>query len=119
MLSGGGAGLGQLRRIRYTGVTSVPPPDWAFEFRAPFPTPSSGSVSFAYQLSAEAEVTLRIYDLGGRLVREVLRERQGAGPHGGVWDGHDRHGRTAGAGIYVAALTVGGERIERRFALVR
>jgi len=115
----GGTGPGHLRRIRYTGTTSVPPPERAFEFRAPYPSPSSGSVSFAYQLAAEAEVRLAIYDLRGRLVREVLRVRQGPGSRRAQWDGRDRTGRLAGAGVYVAALTVGGERFERRFTLVR
>jgi glucose/arabinose dehydrogenase len=119
LFSAGGAGPGQLRRIRYTGTTSVPPPPPVFEFRSPYPSPSSGSVSFAYQLAAESEVRLAIYDLRGRLVREVLRLPQGAGPHGAQWDGRDRHGRLAGAGVYVAALTVGGLRFERRFTLVR
>jgi len=110
---------GMLRRIRYTGTTSVPPPERVFEFRAPYPSPSSGSVSFAYQLAAETDVRLAIYELRGRLVREVLRVPQGAGPHGAQWDGRDRHGHRAGAGVYIAALTVGGERFERRFTLVR
>jgi hypothetical protein len=121
MLSGNGSGLGQLRRIRYTGVLSVPPgPVPPLEFRAPFPSPSSGWVSFDFFLPAEALVELAIYDLGGRRVRVVYGpDAQPPGPRRLVWDGRDGAGRAAGAGIYVAALTVGGRRLERRFALVR
>jgi glucose/arabinose dehydrogenase len=118
MLAPGG---GQLRRVRYTGVTSVPPPPVPpVEFRAPFPSPSSADVAFEYTLGAESAVQLVIYDLRGRRVRDVFGPvAQGPGPHRLAWDGRDRAGRVAGAGIYVAALTVGGERFERRFALVR
>ncbi|MGH7730446.1 MAG: FlgD immunoglobulin-like domain containing protein [Candidatus Eiseniibacteriota bacterium] len=90
------------------------------EFRAPFPSPSSGDVAFDYTLGAESQVELSIYDLGGRQVRVLVgREAQSAGPHQRIWDGRDRAGRVARAGIYVAALAVGGERFERRFALLR
>jgi hypothetical protein len=53
-------------------------------------------------------------------VREVYGPRwEGPVPHRRVWDGRDQEGRVVGAGIYIAALTVGGERFERRFARVR
>jgi hypothetical protein len=90
------------------------------EFRAPFPSPSIGDVVFDYVLGAERRVELAIYDLGGRQVRVLLtHDAQAPGPHRLVWDGRDRAGRAAGAGIYVAALTVEGRRFERRFALLR
>ena len=89
-------------------------------FRAPFPSPSSGDVAFEYTLDAEKRVELAIYDLGGRQVRVLVeREVQDRGPHHRVWDGRDRVGRTARAGIYVASLTIAGRRHERRFALLR
>ncbi len=121
MLTAGGGGLGQIRRIRYTGSLSVPPGSAAtVEFRAPYPSPSSGDVAFDYTLGAEAQVDLVIYDFAGRRVREVSATRlEGAGPHRLVWDGRDHAGRAAGAGIYVAALTVAGERFERRFSRMR
>ncbi len=121
MLSGGGGGLGQLRRIRYTGVLAVPgDPAGRTEFRTPWPSPASGAVTFAFTLAAAARVGLVVYDAGGRRVREVLApEAASAGPHAAEWDGRDAGGRRVGAGVYVAALTVDGERIERRFAVIR
>jgi glucose/arabinose dehydrogenase len=120
MLTAGGAGPGDIRRIRYTGVASVPPTGPMVEFRTPFPSPSSGEVSFVYSLAAERVVGLVIYDPAGRRVRTVLApEARRPGPHRLAWDGRDDAGRTAGAGVYVAALTVGAERVERRFALMR
>jgi hypothetical protein len=44
---------------------------------------------------------------------------QGPGPRQVVWNGLDQDGRLVGAGVYVATLTVGGERKVRRFALAR
>jgi hypothetical protein len=121
MLSGDGSGPGQIRRIRYTGLLSVPPDTMArIEFRAPFPSPSNGLVSFDFTLPAEARVELAIYDAGGRRVRGVFGpDALPPGARRLVWDAQDGAGRVAGAGIYLAVLTVGGQRLERRFALVR
>ena len=113
-------GPGELRRIRYTGVLSVPPDTSRLEFRTPYPTPSNGAVSFDYVLSADGPVTLSIYGMSGRLVRVVLdAEARGAGPHQETWDGRDRQGRYASAGVYVAVLTAGGQRYVHRISLVR
>jgi flagellar hook capping protein FlgD len=90
------------------------------EFRPPFPSPSSGDVAFDYTLGAKVPVELVIYDSGGRTVRTLFGpEDQEPGPHQLFWDGRDRAGRMARAGIYLAALTMGGQRYERRFALLR
>lgn len=121
MLTAGGGGPGQIRRIRYTGTLSVPPnPVGQVEFRAPYPSPSNGDVAFDYSIPADAMVELVIYDFAGRRVREVYGPRvEGPVPQRRVWDGRDQEGRVVGAGIYIAALTVGGARFERRFARVR
>jgi glucose/arabinose dehydrogenase len=115
------SGPGQLRRLRYTGVSSVPPPTPSpLEFGAPYPSPSDGNVAFDYVLPANAKVSLAIYDLGGRRVRLVVgSQAQAAGPHREGWDGYDDQGRIAPAGIYVARLSAAGEDRERRFSLVR
>ena len=86
--------------------------------RPPYPSPSSGAVAFEHTIEADTRVELRIYDLRGRQV-SVLEGSGTRGPHQVVWDGRDRAGRAAGAGIYLAALTVDGRRFERRFALLR
>jgi len=114
-------GPGQLRRIRYTGVLSVPPPSGStLEFSAPYPSPSGANVSLDYVLPASASVEIVIYDLSGRRVREVVSPQpQGAGPHHEGWDGFDDQGRAAPAGVYVARLHAGGEHREHRFSLVR
>ena len=116
-----GSGPGELHRIRYVGLVSVPPAAGApLEFRAPHPSPSNGAVWFDYALAGETAVGLAIYDPGGRQVcRIVSDEAQGAGPHRSSWNGRDDHGRPVASGVYRAVLSAGGHRIERRFALVR
>ena len=117
----GTSGPGDIRRIRYTGVTSVPPPGATpIEFRAPYPSPSSSTTSFAFTLSTAARVTLTIYDAAGRRVRVLLEPQVASpGPHGAIWDGTDASNRSVGAGLYIGVLTVDEQRLERRFTVLR
>lgn len=63
------------------------------------------SIHLRFQLPAGAEGwELRIYDLGGALVKDLGGDRRGPGPRHLVWDGKDDSGRTAPAGAYVCYL---------------
>lgn len=77
----------------------------------PFRPAGGGSVAF---LDAEPGSVVRIYTLGGTLVREL--------PSGGdpTWDGRDAQGRTVPSGIYlVTAQGPGGSVLRGNLAVVR
>ena len=116
---------GEIRRIVRTSTVAAPepPPDAAHRgvsFATPYPSPSRGAVHLAYTLREAALVELQILDLGGRVARRLV-DRGPAEPrtYECSWDGRDDKGRALPAGIYRAVLTAGGERVERRAALVR
>ena len=113
------AGPGEIRRIRYTGTVDAPVPTAsAIEFRAPFPSPSRGAVTFDFALADEASVWLTIHDVAGRRVRALATgEMRVAGPHRLEWDGRDGRGRRIGPGVYRARLNVEGHTLERRLVL--
>ena len=65
--------------------------------------PVSGH-ALAFDLPGAADAALRIYDVSGRLVRELARERLPAGRHEFRWDGRDGEGRRVARGTYLARL---------------
>jgi glucose/arabinose dehydrogenase len=87
----------------------------------PFPSPAIGSATLPYDLSVDAAVTLRLYDLRGRLIRTLIGgETRSAGAHAETtWDGRDDEGRDVPAGLYIVRLGVAGRHLERRIALIR
>ncbi|MEP7027836.1 MAG: S8 family serine peptidase [Candidatus Eisenbacteria bacterium] len=92
----------------------------SFAFLPVTPNPSAGGpASFHFSLPESAPggagPRLRIFDLRGRLVREIDLAGSSVGPVGAAWDGVDRSGRTAPAGMYVARLDAGGRSATRRF----
>jgi flagellar hook assembly protein FlgD len=52
-----------------------------------------------------ADVSLDVFDVGGRLVRRVHRGWLAAGPHQFEWDGSRGNGRTVPGGVYFVKLT--------------
>ena len=112
---------GEIRRIRYTGTSSVPPMTaGALDFRAPYPSPTREAVSLDFVVPHDAQVTLGIFDLSGRRVLKIAdAEMQSEGVHHKVWDARDDHGRPVTSGIYLARLTVAGRSLERRIVLLR
>jgi hypothetical protein len=72
------------------------------------PNPISGSAQVQYDLPVASPVALGLFDLQGRLVRELDR-RHSAGPGRYVvqWDGRGVHGERVRAGIYFLRLEAG------------
>jgi hypothetical protein len=57
---------------------------------------------------------LRLYDVNGRLVRELLNGVVPAGPREVRWDRHTTAGARARAGVYFAEFLVAGVRRTQR-----
>jgi hypothetical protein len=53
------------------------------------------------------QVTLRIYNLQGQLIRTLVDEPQYPGRHEYAWDGTAESGRSVGTGVYFCRLEVG------------
>ena len=78
------------------------------------PGPARGTAAIRFSLSEQDQVSLRIYDVAGRGVRELWRGAAGPGEHHVVWDGRDDAGRGAPSGLYFVRLaTRGGARSAR------
>jgi hypothetical protein len=69
------------------------------------PNPSAGRVTTRFVLPGdEPRVTLAVYDLSGRRVRQLLDGPRGAGAHQVEWDGLDDNGTRPAAGLFFLRL---------------
>ncbi len=76
-----------------------------------FPNPLNPGTSIAFGLpSPGGHVTLRIYDVSGRLVRTLANEEFPAGRHSTHWDGRDASGAHVSSGVYFYRLEAPGFR---------
>jgi len=78
------------------------------------PNPFNGTTVVSYQLSVVSFMTLKLYDLNGRLVQTVVEGWMPAGQHRAAIDGS----RLA-AGVYFVRLEAGGKTETIKTALVK
>ena len=81
--------------------TSSPPVPRHFALHQNFPNPFNPSTAIVLDLPQGADVTLKVYDLRGRVVRRLFSGALPIGTHNFVWDGRDDSGQAAAGGVYV------------------
>jgi len=85
-----------------------------------YPNPFNPETTISYDLQEPAIVNLTIYDVTGRVVQTLVdAESTPGGSYEVVWNGRDRAGRVAAAGVYFCRLDVGGYSQTRRMVLVK
>lgn len=84
------------------------------------PNPFDRQTIIRYAIPAAAgsvPVSVRIYDLSGRLVRALDAGSRIAGVHTVAWDGSDGSGHPLGGGVYYCRVTAGPFAATRRLVL--
>ncbi|MBM4116175.1 choice-of-anchor D domain-containing protein [bacterium] len=92
---------------------------FATRLAAAHPNPFNPNVTVPFSLAAAGRARLAVYDVPGRLVRELLNEPRPAGEHAVVWDGRDEAGRAAGTGVYFVRLEAAGLAESQKLVLLR
>jgi hypothetical protein len=101
----GRAALAELARAA-AGTSETPDPVAAFTLQQNAPNPFNPATEIRFSVPAGgASVSLRVYDVTGRLVRTLVDGHRAAGTHTVTWQGDDDRGRPAASGTYVYRLT--------------
>jgi hypothetical protein len=109
--------------VAFTGppvtVDPAAPAAGALALAHPAPNPTRGGALLAYALpDGPSPVALELYDLGGRLVRTLVRATQPAGSYQVRWDGRDDHGRRLASGVYFVRLSLGARQQVKRLVIL-
>jgi flagellar hook assembly protein FlgD len=83
----------------------------------PNPTRAGGTIRFTLDRGAAA-VAVQIYDVAGRLIRDLGSEIHQAGLHEVRWDGRNNHGQDAPAGLYFVRVAAGIDLVQNTKVLV-
>jgi hypothetical protein len=103
-------------------VTGVPDPEGSP--RRPvvlgtYPNPFAGTSRIGFELPRMLAVTLRIFDVRGRRIRDLLVERRLVGRQEVPWDGRDDRGVAVPGGVYFYRLETEGLTESRKIVLRR
>jgi hypothetical protein len=72
-----------------------------------YPNPFHPATEIAYAIPVAGEVTLRVYDVSGKLIRTLVDGHKGPGAHSVSWDGKDNAGRVVASGVYFYRMEAG------------
>lgn len=72
-----------------------------------YPNPFNPSTKIAFEIPQSENVSLRIYNINGELVRTVVSENLPAGHFEKEWDGKNESGVSVTSGVYIYRLTAG------------
>ena len=109
-------------------VTSASPVDQtprtaALNLQANVPNPFNPSTRITFDLAdtgqGSTRVSLRVFDLQGRLVKVLLEESMAADRHTAVWDGRNDQGAAVPSGVYVYRLSAAGKTLARTMTLAK
>jgi len=84
------------------------------------PNPFNPQTTIAFELPKRESVTLQVFDMSGRLVRNLITaEPHTPGRHEVVWNGRDDSGRQVASGTYFYRLEAGSYSETKRMVLIK
>ena len=89
-------------------VTAVGGAPRTFGLHQNVPNPFNPATTIAYDVpGGGADVSIRIYDVTGRVVRTLVDEHRPAGTHEVGWDGRNDAGVSVASGVYLYRMVAG------------
>lgn len=94
-------------------------PALAFRLEQNYPNPFNPVTTIRFALPEKSFVTLRIYDVTGRVVRTLVEKQMDPGIHPIVWNGTNNSGEQVGSSVYFYKIVAGDYVDTRKMVLIR
>ena len=107
--------MGQTINVNITGGDAPR----AYRLAQNFPNPFNPSTTIRFNMKVKGLVTIRVYDVAGRLVRTLVNEVRDAGAYSAVWDGRNNGGAGVASGIYFYKMETAGFLATKKLVLLR
>ena len=94
----------------------------SMELSQNYPNPFNPTTIVSFTIpgqSGNEHVTLRVYDVAGRLIQTLIDEPRSAGLHTVQWNGQDLHGSPVASGVYFYRIQWNGNTQSRKMVLLR
>jgi hypothetical protein len=84
-----------------------------------YPNPFNPITNIAFNLAKYSLVDLKIVDIKGRQIHQLLNNYFAAGRHGVNWNGTNDLGAAVGSGLYFIVLRAEGKVLSQKLSLIR
>ena len=78
--------------------------DYEFALYNAYPNPFNPTTTIEFEVPSLMNISLKIYDISGRLVTTLVNDTKAAGIHSVVWNGTDYNNNTVSNGLYIYKL---------------
>ena len=86
---------------------------------AVYPNPFNPRTTISYELPADTDVSVIIYDAIGQEIRQLVSRHYTAGRYSVQWDAKDHMGRSVGSGVYIAKIVAGSNTSIQKMLLLK
>ena len=111
-----GKRVGGFRQEVFCRVGEMP---LTFDLKQNYPNPFNSQTIIPYEIPYREHVLLRVIDLSGRVVANLVNEEQNPGSYRVTWNGRDRVGKLVSSGVYIYEFKAGTHRDVRRVLHLR
>lgn len=98
--------------------SSIPDPAAAFAAQA-YPNPFNPATKIEYVMPQAGDLSVKVYNVRGELVRTLIDEVTAAGPGHVLWNGTSDQGRHVPSGVYFCEVRTGGAAKIQKLALLK
>ncbi len=90
-----------------------------FEIYSPYPNPFNNNIAIDYKLLSNSFVKIRVYDIRGRLIKNLVHEKQNSGFKSIKWNATNNKGQTVSAGKYILRIKIGNFKKTKNIILLK
>jgi subtilisin-like proprotein convertase family protein len=90
-----------------------------YVLRGASPNPFNPVTKVEYGMPSAGRVSLRVYNVAGKLVRVLVDGEEPSGYHEAVWDGRDDRGESVASGVYFARMEADGFHASTKMVLMK
>ena len=90
-----------------------------FKLKQNYPNPFNPSTSIDFEVFESSKVSLNVYDLSGRLVKNLLSGNLNSGAYSIEWNGKNANGISAAAGVYFYSISSKESTIIKKMSLIK
>jgi len=84
-----------------------------------YPNPFRSSTDLNFTVEKAGNVSLKIYNLKGQFVRNLMNTNLSKGSHKFTWDGKDDYGKNVGIGMYFCKVEADGKKISQKIIRIK
>lgn len=84
-----------------------------------YPNPFNPSTTLRYSMSKGELVNIAVYDMSGRLVKDLLNGYQNAGYNSIQWNATNNQGQSVSAGMYICIIKIGSYNTSKKMLFLK